>query len=382
MITPAQIKKKAEQKYPIFLTAIVTDSEFFPIGFTVGAIPKDFLNLREVVTQLVDQSKATLGYGYTLELAKKQTRKFGEQSLPQRIYIETEKDYLKLINKVREVDKFRANLHLLQTQIPQLQDWLARNPLKVAEYADRWPELIKVCRYFLANPQPHLYIRELPIQVHTKFIEQHKPILRSLLEALLPPEQLGIVIDRDHPFEQRFSLKYPEPLIRLRVLDVAIKDQYHFPASDLSLPLSELRQLNFQFHRCVITENLMNFLTLPPLENTIALFGKGYAIQSANRLDWLANCAIFYWGDLDADGFKILSQLRSYWSQTVSVMMDRLTFSQFTAFAVTVTGESCMELPYLTPDEREMYTYLCDHNLRLEQERIHQPYANKILQNL
>lgn len=79
--------------------------------------------------------------------------------------------------------------------------------------------------------------------------------------------------EKDYTFEKRFSLKYREPLIRSRFLDPELKVKYGFPAADLSLPMSEFRQLSLEVHRCFITENLMTFLTLPPLDNSFALFG-------------------------------------------------------------------------------------------------------------
>src|SRR5262249_1385055 len=44
--------------------------------------------------------------------------------------------------------------------------------------------------YFVEHPRPQCYIRELPVRVHTKFVEQHAGILRELLEFLLPPEAI------------------------------------------------------------------------------------------------------------------------------------------------------------------------------------------------
>ena len=93
------------------------------------------------------------------------------------------------------------------------------------EYGNRWYDLLKVCRYFQQNPKPNLYIRELPIPVHTKFIEQNQGILRSLLEAVLPVNQLVPVEgEREFLFEKWFALKYREPLIRWRFLDDSLKN--------------------------------------------------------------------------------------------------------------------------------------------------------------
>ncbi len=381
MINSSQIIQKAERKYSAFLISIVTGESFFPINFSIGTLPKDYLDLRAGVTELIDQSKQSLGYGYVVELETRNTRNYGMQSLPKRVFFETERDYLKCLKKEKEVAQFKINVEHISTRMPQLQDWLCSNVLKVVEYSDRWPDLLKVCQYFDQNPRPNLYVRELSISVHTKFIEQHKKILRSLLEAILPVDQLGSLEgEKDYTFEKRFSLKYREPLIRLRLLDHSLQYKCGIPVTDLSIPISEFRQLNLSINRCFITENLMNFLTLPFHKESVAIFGSGYAVQNLKTVPWLCHCSIVYWGDLDADGFKILSQLRSYFPQTISMMMDLETFNQFTEFAVSVEGAIAASLPHLTEEELTTYTHLVTHQKRLEQERISQNYVNHVLQ--
>ena len=383
MITPSEIKQKAERLYPSFLSAIVRGESFFPREFAVGKLLGDYIALRDAVAQLSEQSKKNLGHGYVVEFTTRNTHKYGEQSLPTRILIETENDYLKLLKKEREFATFKANLNLIRSEVPQLENWLEQNSTKVVEYADRWVELVKVCRYFLVNPQPNLYIRELPIKVHTKFIEEHKGILRQLLDFILPIEAIqSVEFEKDHTFERRFSLRYSEPLVRSRILDNNLRDEYCFPASDLSTPISEFRKLNLEAHRFIITENLMNFLTLPALANSFAIFGSGYSIQVLKSVSWLTHCPIFYWGDMDADGFKILSQFRSYFPQTISVMMDEETFRTFAEFAVPTAESKTENLPHLTPAEYRLFAYLSEQRKRLEQEHISQDFANQYLQNL
>lgn len=383
MINPTQIQQKLAQRYPAFLSAVIKGDTFSPIEFSVGSIPKEYIALRDAVTQLMTLSKQSLGYGYTIELEVRRTQKYGQQSLPKYIHIETEKDYLKLIKKEKEFLKFKADLSLILAEVPALYIWLCNNPLKVIEFGDRWNDLIKVCQYFLDHPQPNQYIRELPIQVHTKFIEQNKGIIRSLLEAILPTEKLQSIVDeKEHIFEKRFSLKYREPLVRFRILDHRLKARYGFPLSDISTPLSEFSQLSLEAHHFFVTENLMNFLTIPALENSFALFGSGYAIQSLKSVKWLKHCPIFYWGDLDSDGFKILSQLRSYFPQVKSILMDINTFESFRDFAVTVEESSAENLPFLTVEENVLYAAISSLKKRLEQEHISQDFANQYFQNV
>ncbi len=99
MISPVQILQKADRLYPFFLSSVITEDKFFPIEFSIGSLPKDYLALREAVTQLISKSKQDLGYGYTVDLKTRKLHKLGQQSLPQRISIDTEQDYLKLLKK-------------------------------------------------------------------------------------------------------------------------------------------------------------------------------------------------------------------------------------------------------------------------------------------
>ncbi|MEO1390799.1 MAG: Wadjet anti-phage system protein JetD domain-containing protein [Cyanobacteria bacterium J06634_6] len=383
MIDPPQIHRKASRAYVNFLRCVVTEEQFFPLNFPIGQRPKDLVAFRDAVIALKDASKTTLGFGYCLELEQKQLRNKGTQTVPTGIYIDQETDYLKLLRKESEVQQFRRSLALIRSEVPGLEDWLADNVMKVVEFADDWSDLLKVCQYFQQHPQPNLYIRQLPIAVHTKFVEQHKAILRSLLEHLLPDAQLiSVMGEKGAIFEKRFSLKYIEPTIRLRFLDATQQASGGFPVDDVSLPVSALAQTPITRAQCLITENLMNFLTLPPLPGSFALFGGGYAVQSLKSVSWLKDCPIFYWGDLDAQGFQILSSLRAHFPQATSLMMNHETFELFKEFAVPDKKATMKVLHHLTRAERAMYTQLATQQLRLEQEHIDQPYVESVLAQL
>lgn len=44
---------------------------------------------------------------------------------------------------------------------------------------------------------------------------------------------------------------------------------------------------------------------------------------------FLPHAQLYYWGDLDAQGFEILSQFRGYFPQAQSLLMDSETFNRF-----------------------------------------------------
>jgi hypothetical protein len=149
--------------------------------------------------------------------------------------------------------------------------------------------------------------------------------------------------------------------------------------NDISLPLSDFIKADFNCNQLMITENLMNFLTLPPLTQTIAVWGGGYAVNNLKGIDWLQGKTILYWGDIDAQGFEILSQLRSYYPHTRSVMMDQETFDQFPEYHGKGTISRVSSLSCLTREEQQLYRRVHENNERLEQEKIPQPYINKYL---
>jgi hypothetical protein len=372
MITPNEIRQQAERKYLDFLRAGVRGEAFFPLEIRFGKAKAgdDYLALRRWVGDLLAGSKAERGFGYVVALEERELRRYGRQSLPARITIDSADDFLRLIGKVAEFEAWQTAVSHTLSQFPQLQNWLAQSPQRVLPHLAVWDDLLTVCAYFVAHPRPNLYARELPVSVHTKFIEDHQAILRHLLDALLPPN--AIHTGESH-FERRFGLRYDEPQIRLRLLDEELRRELGWPAADASFTLTDCAALQGMNGRSLfIVENKMTFLTLPPVKNGVALWGKGFQVSLLRELGWLAACAIWYWGDLDAQGFAILSQLRGYWPQTHSFLMDAATLDKYAEFVVTGTPTGEVALRNLAEGETAVYHHLLAHNLRLEQERISQ----------
>lgn len=380
MITPDEIRKKAHRLYTPFLQSLLLGEPFSPLDLPVGKIPyDDYQELKEAVQQLLKGSKEQAGCGYQVELKQRNNRKFGMQSLPSRIVFETETDYLKFINKEQEVADFQDAVARIRKELPELNIWLNQNPKKVVKQLGNWDNLLRVCLYFQNNPKPHFYIRELPINVHTKFIEQNKGILNELLSAILPDD----AIDREeNDFEKRFGLRYTAPSITIRALDKNLQVKYGISTSEMSILISDFKSRSLQGYRFIITENKMNFRTLPDLSNSFGIWGMGFNVAILKDVEWLTHCQIIYWGDLDAQGFQILSQLRSYFPQTISVMMDRETFDNFQEFAVLGTVCKIANLSYLTPEEHDLFTDLSQQTIRLEQEKIRKDFAICKLNNL
>lgn len=369
MITPIEIKKKAANKYKAYLQSIVEGESFNPIVIIGDKKPnEDTVKFEEELTELISRSKEKIGYGYTIEYQTVKTKRHGIQDIPTSITFQTECDYLKYINEEKATAKFQKDITNILSSFPELKDWIYKYPMKIID--NDWESLLKVCKYFKNTPKPHLYIRELPIQVHTKFIENNKSIIRELLDIVIAEK----INDDEKQFERRFNLKYDEPIVRFRILDNAISQQLFGDLDDLSIPISEFQYLSLPIQTVYVVENKINMLTFPVKKGSIVIWGHGFGVDIMKNVEWLKSKKIYYWGDLDAQGFQILSEFRTQFKQVQSFFMDRYTFDKyFEGDKGTVTNvekELC-----LTHDEHDMYKYLKENNFRLEQEKIPYEYA-------
>jgi hypothetical protein len=379
-ISPEEIKKQAGRWYPDFLAATLRAEDFFPrdIRFPKmksSALAKHFGEVHASLVQLRTKSKEAVGQGYTVEWEEVNNRTIGRNRFPVRIFVAHQQDYLSLLSAERRnhFQQFEGAVAQTRETFPLLEGWMPGNEKKLGDYGSVWADLLRVCDWFVHHYEADRYfIRELPIRVHTKFVEQHKAILSELLTYLLPPHRVRSEFtgNREHNFERRFGLKYDETLVRFRLLD-----QDFLPGmNDLSIPHSVFAQTPLPETQGIITENKINFLTLPVRADTFAIFGGGFNIHLLRHADWLHRKHLYYWGDLDAHGFLMLAQLRQLFGHVDSLMMDRATFDTFYAGdngppAANVNTDGLRE------DEQELFHYLQENNLRLEQEKIPYPYV-------
>jgi len=133
----------------------------------------------------------------------------------------------------------------------------------------------------------------------------------------------------------------------------------------------------------IIVENKVNLLTFPPLPSAIAIGGLGNAIVDLSCITWLADRRLWYWGDLDVEGFEILSRLRSRFPQVRSLLMDAATVERWKdQLAVSGTGRK-PDPPVLLNDGELAAFELCSaNNLRIEQERIPQSAVVETVRSL
>ena len=86
MITPSEIKQKAENKYIAYLQSIVEGIPFNPIIIAGNKRPDDnTVKLEAELTELINHSKEKKGFGYSIEYSTVKTKLHGVQDLPSSI---------------------------------------------------------------------------------------------------------------------------------------------------------------------------------------------------------------------------------------------------------------------------------------------------------
>ncbi len=387
MITPQDISRKAENKIPEVLAAWLTGRDIFPLILRSdkSLTAQTFEALTNELSVLLLASKDKKGYGYRVQLKEVNTRKLGRQKMPESIVFDTAEDFWKYIGKEKQWIAFQADVQLINTQLPQLKDWINANPLKVLGHAGKWPGLLQVCQWFIERPQPNCYLREVSGQPDTKFIERNMGIVETLLTELIGE----FIFRAGATFEERFHLKTYDRLVHIRLLDTQLT-QYFSGISHIGLSIPDLALLHLPCHRIIIMENeasysnIENFLALPQLKDTLVIFGSGYAVSDLKQVTWLQEKEIYYWGDIDEHGFHILHQLRSHFPQTQSILMDEETYLAFQPFAGSTPPTPITLLPLLNEAERKVFSILKANpsKNRLEQEWISQEYVLRQLELL
>jgi hypothetical protein len=301
----------------------------------------------------------------------------GTQQLPVSVTIEDEARFFEMVGHQDSYDTFKKAYDYIIEQYPSLKTLFMTKPFLVLDHAKEWERLLRIVNYLLTHPDCNLYIRQITLKdIDTKFIEHHKKIIDLLLSHLQNQNTLGTL--SDYAFEKRYGLKYPLPIIRARIFEKNCQ------AEDISLDTATFNHIDFDCQNVFIVENLTTFLTFPYMKHSIVIFGSGYAVSRLKDITWLKAKKLFYWGDIDIDGFAILSQLRGYFPHTRSFLMDEETLLRFEERGGTYTHSKTIPiLDNLTSEEEEVYTLLkAKKGFRLEQEQLPFTYIQKIISSL
>ena len=351
-----------------------------------GEFPRRLVLKRPTSAEIRDSFEAVRAWSASLRAAphvrltmrESRHRVLGANALPREAWVDSAQVAAAMVGKRQEAAAFQDVLRSVSRHQPELVDWLARKPLRALELGDDWSRLLDIVEWLQTHPRPGVYVRQMDVAgVDTKFVEKHRGVLSELLDLALPSGAIDTSRSRASGFAQRYGFKPKPERVRFRILD---RDFALLPwrdgddSQELTLGAEDFAALDLPVRRVIITENEINYLALPPLDGTIAIFGSGYGFDGLARAAWLSRCQMHYWGDIDTHGFAILDQLRGHFDSVDSLLMDLHTFLRFKSLWVDERNPTLRDLSRLSMSERELYDDLRNDkygsSLRLEQERI------------
>ncbi len=379
-----EIHAKATKLYEsskVFLS-YMEDEEMFPLLFKLKTLKQnDIMKNYQIVLDEVEYfKKSNLNIVYD----EFHFKTIGSQKLPVEVVFETRNEFLSFIAKKSEFHQFIENYEKIVARYEVLKTLLRQKPKIIAQNFQNWERLLDVCDFFAVHSKPNVYVRELAIKnVDTKFIERNRATLDLLLSNILKCDEFdnSIINLGNYGFERKYGLKYPLPQVRFRILDDALKIR---GLSDVTLNVDEFANLSIACENVYIVENQITTLSFPNMKNSIVIFGSGYGVGTLKNVQWLHEKNIYYWGDIDKDGFAILSQARGYFKNIKSIFMNEEVIDLFKEFGVQDDKNENVfkELKNLTADEQKVYDNLQNNfyanNFRLEQERLPFDYICKI----
>lgn len=378
MMSPDDIRQWALRRYKEWLCASVKNEPFFPreVKFGKPSSTADFSHLKASFEVL---SKGSERLGYQIQWEHRTTKRWGLQQFPEKVWFEDANAFLRAIGKAEEAKHFQHNLELTTEKCPELLPWLGRQALKMAEAPSIWPKVLAVADYFLKCPEPKLYPRQLPIQVPTKFIDEHHDLLRPILDFLLDDK-----IDKEAAtFNGRYHLLEDEAHVRIRFLDNDFRVASNFPINDITLPASSFRNLGLMASSVIVVENKMCFLTLPTIKGGIAVWGQGKAASLLHQTHWLQSTRVIYWGDMDDSGFGILSALRTEYPHVESMLMNISTWDAFQQLSHKGKIDSATSFTqHLFADEVAAWNKVRSHSQMIEQEQIPMASVVEVIQRM
>ena len=428
MISVDEIRKKAEHKFVPYLYSVLNgDDAFFPLHIPAarGSATDDFDTRKAEAENLYRYSKQAKGFGYTVVTNTIKTRSKGNQTVIEKILFETETDFLRFIHKETEACNFKTNLEHIKTQCFKLDvadivhGWTVKHSSVLTEAFDAqyWEQLFLCADWFIHHSPCGLYLREIPLPVHTKFIEQNRALIFSLYCALkrdrYSDETGGESSDRVQPLAAEscngrsagekatelqntaeaiyaeWGVRTASSFIRLRLLDEVINVTIAgetLQSGEVHIPLESFAALRFNSVDTIfIVENLLVYLTFPAVPKGLCIFGSGFAAVQLQCNIHLRQKKLYYFGDIDEHGFEILSEFRAIFPDVTSFCMDSTTYQIFAQFAVP--GKSAKRNSAdlcLTAEELALFRYLREHPKcnRLEQERLPQDFIKERLASL
>lgn len=368
-----------EKYYPAYLKGIIQGLPFQPIVLRGGKNkPDTTVALHEQIRIFQANEKRENKNGWTIEWEEWVSKKLGRQQWPAVVTVTTEDDLLFLLRKEKEILAFNDQLKGLLQWRPAIKDWLANKPALVLELTRSWSGICAVVDYLLLNDVKDHYLRSVPVPVHTKFIEQHKKLIHSILHFLNAERFSSLDVD----LEEALLLNRKPFFFTMRWLDDNLARKFTAGMNLFAVPVNYLKNQLWDVERVILVENTTNLYLFPSIPGTLVICSYGKAMYLLKEISFLHKTQLYYWGDLDEDGFDMLNAIRGYYDHIISLFMDdsTITFHQAELTTKPMLYRK-KELTLLHPHENRAYQLLLLNNQWLEQERLNQSYVQEGLKN-
>ena len=299
----------------------------------------------------------------------------GNASIPVRITFTDIPAIFRLIGRAEEASSYKKAYATVRETVPQLLPWMLtskgirtfKEPTTVRIYLAVLRSLVKFFQQQREASASPLYLRDIRLApVDTKFWERESSFILAVYQALYPEDGIRNWTDLLTRLQLvRFPTQYA-----IRFLDDALR--IHPKLEWFSSSPDQLDALDLHPRVIFLVENKTNFLRFPKVKDAILLFSSGKSIPYLlSCLNWLKEHPhIYYWGDMDEDGFEMLNRARSILPQIQSFLMEKdllLRYQNQLVFDEGLRFELA-KLQFLTPMEKEAFLSL--RSQRLEQECI------------
>ncbi|PZU47022.1 MAG: hypothetical protein DI566_06850 [Microbacterium sp.] len=259
----------------------------------------------------------------------------------------------------------RAYAAIVDARFPHRRAVLAKTVAAVADWSLLDVELLaQAASWFGENPDSRLSPRQVPLAgFHTKWLESR----RSVVARLAGLDDLGLL--PAHP--SRIHFTYLDP----RHLQAGGRRHESATVGDTFTPA-------YPTELVIICENKDTAIHFPELAGAIAVEGAGSGATAFASFSWLRDAPlVVYWGDMDVDGLRILSQFRTAGIAARSLFMDVPAYERWEEYGTNTDkrGDSISADERPAPEnleehERALYELLNNpvttRYRRVEQERI------------
>jgi hypothetical protein len=123
----------------------------------------------------------------------------------------------------------------------------------------------------------------------------------------------------------------------------------------------------------LIVENLETFYALTPkIKQSLLIWGGGWRLALIRGLLDKLPRPLYYWGDIDKEGYEIYGYLKNQVPEVQSLFMDRKTLRKYASLH---RKRDLFEGPFRNLYElQDVYEFVCREGLQVEQEKLSEPW--------